>query len=311
MIPSHLAARFRSTDQSGLDAIKGALTRHYFSKQALDYLQTTHGQRDLHDHVSKRLETARRDVIPWLDHARRLEGARILEIGTGTGSDIVALAEQGAEVVGLEIDAESMRVAELRAQVYGLKVTLIQSNAATVSDLFPSGHFDIIIFFASLEHMVHTERLQAMANTWRLLRPGALWCVVETPNRLWYRDVHTSWLPFFQWLPDDLAFKYSRFSPRFNFGGGVYDAPTEDRMLHFLRRGRGVSFHEFSLTMKPVEELDVVTCQALFHGRRRRPRWPWRRPTLDQRYEALLREICPTLHPGFLQPYLDLIIRKT
>jgi hypothetical protein len=66
--------------------------------------------------------------------------------------------------------------------------------------------------------------------------------------------VHTSWLPFFQWLPDDLAFKYSRFSPRFNFGG-MYGEETAERMLHFLRRGRGVSFHEFSLTMKPAETL--------------------------------------------------------
>jgi 2-polyprenyl-3-methyl-5-hydroxy-6-metoxy-1,4-benzoquinol methylase len=39
--------------------------------------------------------------------------------------------------------------------------------------------FDIIIFYASLEHMVHEERLRAIADTWAMLRPGDLWCVVE------------------------------------------------------------------------------------------------------------------------------------
>jgi 2-polyprenyl-3-methyl-5-hydroxy-6-metoxy-1,4-benzoquinol methylase len=309
MVGSHISARFRSIDESGLESVKTALIQHYFSKQAPDYLDTEHGKRDLRDHLTTRLERARTDVIPWLNAARPLAGSRILEIGTGTGSDLVALAEQGADVVGLELDADSLRVAEQRADAYGVQVTLIQSNAMAVSDLFPLNDFDFIIFFASLEHMVHTERLQAMAGTWAMLQPNAFWCVVETPNRLWYQDVHTSWLPFFQWLPDDLAFKYSRFSSRFNFGGDFYPEETEDRMLHFLRRGRGVSFHEFSLAMQPAETLNVVSYKTQFHARRR-PRWPWRRPSRDQRYEALLSEICPRVHAAFFQPYLDLIIRK-
>jgi hypothetical protein len=32
---------------------------------------------------------------------------------------------------------------------------------------------------------------------------------------------------------------------------------------------------------------------------------------VDQRYEALLREICPGIDRGFFQKYLDLVIRKT
>ena len=65
--------------------------------------------------------------------------------------------------------------------------------------------------------MVHEERLQAIADTWTMLRPGDLWCVIETPNRLWHTDTHTALLPFYHWLPDDLAFKYARFSQRTNF----------------------------------------------------------------------------------------------
>jgi S-adenosylmethionine-dependent methyltransferase len=309
-VPPHLAARFRPADTPAWETIEAALRQHYFSKQPAGYLDSEHGKKDLRDHLHRRLDVARAEVIPWLDHARPLANSRILEIGTGTGSDLVALAEQGAEVTGIDVDAESLRVAERRAHAYGVKVRLVQANAADIAELFTWERFDFIIFFASLEHMVHAERLQAMAATWQMLKPGGLWCVVETPNRLWFQDVHTSWLPFFQWLPDDLAFKYSRFSPRFNFGG-MYGEETAERMLHFLRRGRGVSFHEFSLTMKPAETLEVVSCKSLFYSDRRRRRWTWRRPSVDPRYEALLREICPGIDRGFFQKYLDLVIRKT
>jgi 2-polyprenyl-3-methyl-5-hydroxy-6-metoxy-1,4-benzoquinol methylase len=173
-----LVARFRDIDGSALDSIEEALREHYFSKQSGEYLDTEHGRRDLEDHRSRRLETARRTVVPWLDHVRPLQGARILEIGTGTGSDLVALAEQGADVVGVDLDSGSLRVAEHRAKTYGVRARLVQANATTVAQLFAADDFDFIIFFASLEHMVHAERLLAMASTWQMLRPGALWCVV-------------------------------------------------------------------------------------------------------------------------------------
>lgn len=93
--------------------------------------------------------------------------------------------------------------------------------------------------------------MQAMQDTWRALQPGALWCVIETPNRLWFIDDHTSRLPFFNWLPDELAFAYSRFSAREPFRSS-YRALSETTFESFLRHGRGVSFHEFALTMGDV-----------------------------------------------------------
>ena len=55
-----------------------------------------------------------------------------------------------------------------------------------------------MIFFACLEHMTYAERLTAMRATWNGLRAGALWCSIETPNRLWWFDEHTSFLRVLQ-----------------------------------------------------------------------------------------------------------------
>jgi len=111
--------------------------------------------------------------------------------------------------------------------------------------------------------MTLAERLIAMKSTWKMLAPNDLWCVIETPNRLWYHDRHTSLLSFFFRLSDDLAYQYARFSPRDNFRE-LYEDGSDESMLHFRRRGRGVSFHEFELTMKPVEQLSVVSSLSAF-----------------------------------------------
>jgi hypothetical protein len=89
--------------------------------------------------------------------------------------------------------------------------------------------------------MTHAGRPQAMRDTWQALPEGALWCLIETPNRLWYFDDHTWRPPFFNWLPDELACAYPRFSPREPFRS-AYRQLLAGKMESFLRHGRGVSF---------------------------------------------------------------------
>jgi S-adenosylmethionine-dependent methyltransferase len=116
-------------------------------------------------------------------------------------------------------------------------------------------------------------------------------------------------LPFFHWLPDDLAFAYSQYSPRPSFAKEFRER-NEAAWLRFLRQGRGVSFHEFVLALDcPAERLPVVSCRELRLRRLRllrRCRWP---QPLELQYARLLHKIYPQLHPGFLQPNLDLVFQ--
>lgn len=137
-----------------------------------------------------------------------------------------------------------------------------------------------------------------------MLPKDGLLAIIETPNRLWFFDQHTSRLPFYNWLPDDLAFAYSRFSPRENFREQYREA-TPERMEHFLRR-RGVSYHEIDLAIAPTETLDTVSSLASYFGWRRR----LRTPRSARRYKAFLRALRPDLHEGSFDPNLDLILRK-
>jgi 2-polyprenyl-3-methyl-5-hydroxy-6-metoxy-1,4-benzoquinol methylase len=302
-VPARLARNFLPLPpqrrQELLDSIKSNYltgwrdTQHY-APSYVEYLVA--------DHLHTGLDGDRITVIPWLDRVRRLDGLRVLDIGCGTGSSTVALAEQGAKVTAIDIDGGALQVASDRCRIYGIDATLRLMNANAIA-AFGANAFDLVIFSGSLEHMTNAERLAGLGGAWAILPAGGLLSVVDAPNRLWYFDGHTSQLPFYNWLPNDLAFDYSRFSTRKNFCE-LYKARDGTTEEHFLRRGRGVSFHEFDLAVKPARELKVVGAmnsgwvEGLFASSERR------------RYKAMLRSLCPGVHQGFFDPTLELVIER-
>jgi len=314
--PMELSRNFKNIDQAGIDEITSSLKRHYFTRSIWAekvapeaYLSSEEGKNDLLNHLDLRLNDFRQTIIPWLNDTKNLRGANILEIGCGTGSSTVALAEQGAKVTAVDVDADSLQVAQDRCKVYGLDVKFLQTNATEAHQLLKGQHFDFIIFFACLEHMTNDERLIGLKNTWDMLKTGGLLCVVETPNRLWFFDDHTSWLPFYMWLPDKLAFLYSRYSPRKSMCNS-YPKYDDKNMLSFLRHGRGVSFHEFDIAVKNVTELNVISCLQLYQREKNILRECWWRTKKEYAYESFLAKQGPRIHRAFYQPSLDLIIRK-
>jgi len=305
-VPSRLIKNQRSLDGGKLDMLRDALQTHYYTgwRHKDHYTSETFAQ-DLHAHLTGRLEEDRQSVIPWLDHAMNLKGKSVLEIGCGTGSSTVALSEQGAAMTGIDIDEGALKVAEARIRLYGLNAAFQYLNADGLGKTFKRGDFDIIIFFAALEHMTIPERLNALKQVWNLLGEGGLLIIAETPNRLWFFDSHTSRLPFYHWLPDRLAFDYARYSPEDNFNNlfGKHNAESEEL---FLRRGRGMSYHEIDLAIMPAKDLHVVSSLSTFQG----VRFSMKRSARERRFKSLLRSVRPDIHAGFFDEYLYLTIRK-
>ena len=314
--PKELSKNFKLTDTTGIEEIISSLKRHYFTRSiwegtlsSEDYLSSEDGRNDLLNHLEVRLNEFRQIIIPWLNDTKPLLGASILEIGCGTGSSTVALAEQGAKITAVDIDEESLTVAKDRCGVYRLTVNFLKANGTEVYQLLKGQHFDFIIFFACLEHMTNDERLIALKDTWDMLPAGGLLCVIETPNRLWYYDDHTAHLPFYMWLPDKLAYLYSRKSPLKAFSNS-YREYSEKGMLSFLRHGRGVSFHEFDIAIKNVKDLNVVSCLPFYLRKNNILRELWCRTKSDAYYESFIAKQAPGINRAFFQPSLDLIIRK-
>jgi S-adenosylmethionine-dependent methyltransferase len=314
-VPAHLASNFRGLPSEGVLELESSLRRHYFTRRVwghLDispeaYLASEAGRYDLAAHMDVRLTEFREVLIPWFDAVCGLRDSRILEIGCGTGASTLALAEQGAVVTAIDVDGASMQVARDRLRLHGCEASFLEANATDIPMLLAGHAFDLVIFFATLEHLTHNERLAAMRGTWSLLQPGAHWAVVETPNRLWYFDDHTSHLPFYHWLPDDLALEYSRFSPRTPFNEAY---SSSDELVSFLRQGRGVSYHEFDLALGDTSGLDVVSSLRSWLAAKNPLRRVVSRVRPTGRFTAFLRSVGPPIHPGFYDRDLYLIIRR-
>lgn len=283
---------------------------NYFSKTPEEYLRSKAGQEDLAAHLEGRTNWNRQVVVPWLDSVCQLRGCRILEIGCGTGASTITLAEQGCEVTGIDVNEGNLLAAQERFRIYGLSAKFLCANATELQKHFPFGMFDLIVFFATLEHLTHVERVVAMKDTWAMLKPGGLWGVIETPNRLWWFDHHTALLPFFNWLPDDLALDYAPFSDRAFMKNYANADHAEKIKLDFARRGRGVSYHEFDLALGPSASLNVVSALGLYLRKKSFAIRMKSRFSSSWNFEAFLNKHGPRIHPGFYQPNLDLIIRK-
>jgi S-adenosylmethionine-dependent methyltransferase len=306
-VPARIRANFRDPGPAGLERVRAALLTYYFSDRESawygdpDYLLSPECQEDMRDHVDRRLWNDRSFIVPWLDSLQPLKDARILEIGCGTGSSTVALAEQGAWVTGLDVAERSIEVAKARCDVYGVHAAFVSANASHLEEAH-FHDFDTILFYASMEHMAHEERLASIKSAWRILKPGGLLAIVETPNRLWYFDHHTSLLPFFHWLPDELAIEYSTHSPRKIFNTEFRDASSRQQ---FIRAGRGVSYHEFEVSIGHLPEV------AGYLGQFRRSNPFYRAAFFSNSFTRSLKKACPCLHPAWFQRTLDLALRKS
>jgi 2-polyprenyl-3-methyl-5-hydroxy-6-metoxy-1,4-benzoquinol methylase len=308
-IPLHITNQFQPNTLNRLSLVHAALLEHYFAGKPHSFFSSEEGRKHVYDHLIRRLERNREPVIPWLTSLRSLKGARVLEIGCGTGSSTVALAEQGAKVIGIDIHPPSLAVAQARAQAYGLDVRFLAANATDVHRLFARETFDLVLFYATLEHMTVAERLSAIRSTWEMLPPKGLWCVIEAPNRLWYVDTHTAFLPFFHWLPDDLAMYYGTQSKR-SISKQEDDPTNSESLLHFLRHGRGVSYHEFEIALGRLAFQRIVSSMPTFLRRENALRWLVWRLSQERRYEHFLARVGPDIHPGYYHEWLHLILEK-
>ena len=103
-------------------------------------------------------------------------GARVLEIGCGTGSVARVLAGRTsvAEVIG--IDPSPVFIAKARALSAGLKnVTFEEADGRALS--FPDGAFDAVVFHTTLCHIPQPER--ALQEAFRVLRSGGALAVFD------------------------------------------------------------------------------------------------------------------------------------
>jgi ubiquinone/menaquinone biosynthesis C-methylase UbiE len=151
------------------------------------------------------VEGARRAEVwlagPWKSHL----GARVLDVGCGTGGLLVAAARAGGSVTGVDIALRWLVVARRQCDQAGVTATLVASDGAVLP--FHPGSFQRVFSVNVLEHAADQRGLLH----WCLLasRPGG-WCRMIVANRFSAAPDPVTNLLGIGWLPRRLAPHYGR-----------------------------------------------------------------------------------------------------
>ncbi len=122
----------------------------------------------------------------WAEHiaryafaARLAEGARVLDIGCGTGYGTAELAQHARSATGVDVSADAIAYAR---QHYPT-ATFVEASATSIP--FPAASFNLITAFEVIEHLDNWHELLIEAR--RLLNPKGTF-LVSTPNKLYYAE---------------------------------------------------------------------------------------------------------------------------
>jgi ubiquinone/menaquinone biosynthesis C-methylase UbiE len=102
----------------------------------------------------------------------------ILDICTGTGRGVLPLAESGADIVGIDLSPDMLRVANRKIQEQNIRNISLHEMDATALDL-PEERFDIAMSSFALHEMDSQLMNQVLKEIHRVLKTGGRLYLVE------------------------------------------------------------------------------------------------------------------------------------
>lgn len=132
-----------------------------FSEMAHRWWDPQGAMRPLHDLNPLRLD--------WIDRTAGLAGKRVVDVGCGGGILAEAMARKGADVLGIDLAAKLLRVAELHALETSTRVAYRQASAEQLAGEASAG-FDVVTCMEMLEHVPDPASVVTACAT--LVKPG-------------------------------------------------------------------------------------------------------------------------------------------
>lgn len=155
-------------------------------------------------------------IARLLERDRSVRGARVLEIGTGSGVIATCLAD----LVGPDGGVVSVDVDDLRITMRGYEFCLVEG----VELPLPDDDFDVVVTNHTIEHVGGPDdQLRHLREIGRVLRPDGV-AYLATPTRWAPVEPHFN-VPFLSWLPPGARTPTLRFIRR----GTVYDIDPRTR----------------------------------------------------------------------------------
>lgn len=110
-----------------------------------------------------------------VEYADVRPGERALDVATGTGNTALALAEAGADVVGVDVSPAMLAQARARTDEEGVAVEFREGAAESLP--FEDGAFDLVTARHAPHHFRDVSRF--LAEVHRVLRPGGRFVMAD------------------------------------------------------------------------------------------------------------------------------------
>ncbi len=139
-----------------------------------------------------------KEYANWLDGGRKLpdgvpasilEGRRVLDVGCSFGRQMIAFAQHGARVWGIDFQTTYLRLSSAFAQQQGLsKLNVARARAEQLP--FLPGIFDVVFCRLVLNYVADVDG--TIAEFGRVLRPGGVLVLIVEPLGAPVRSLWTS-----------------------------------------------------------------------------------------------------------------------
>ena len=117
----------------------------------------------------------RKDLVDLLESGDVVPGRypRSIDLGCGTGANVVYLAEQGFDSWGVDFSEVAIEKAHQRAAAAGVEANFVVGDFTAEEVPGVEGPFDFLIDFGVLDDLRRDDRAKMAATIKRLSRPGS------------------------------------------------------------------------------------------------------------------------------------------
>jgi ubiquinone/menaquinone biosynthesis C-methylase UbiE len=164
--------------------------RDYWNTQpcGTQFSESSKYSKEYFDEIEEHRYTVEPEIFSFAQFTR-FHGQKILEVGTGAGTDFLQWVRAGAKAYGIDATSEGIQHLRQRLEVYDLEAEEVKV-ADCESLPYPDNSFDLVYSWGVIHHSPNTP--QALREIIRVCRPGGI-CKVMVYHR-------HSLLSYFFWV---------------------------------------------------------------------------------------------------------------
>jgi ubiquinone/menaquinone biosynthesis C-methylase UbiE len=129
-----------------------------------------------------------RDELVSLVESGQVKPCRAIDLGSGTASNVIYLAQHGFDVTGADYSTAAIEMGRLRAREAEVEVTFIKDDVTNLQ--YVNGTFDLLVDYGCLHSIRPKDRPLYVKSSLSLTHQGSIFLVVnfERPSRRWERQ---------------------------------------------------------------------------------------------------------------------------